>query len=66
MDTSHRAFMIGSLFAGVDESPDEPILYQGRSFKTCRGMGSLSGCRARSRVIFRGISFVLKATRPGL
>jgi len=36
------AVMIGSLFAGVDESPGETILYQGRSFKTYRGMGSLS------------------------
>ncbi len=36
------AIMIGSLFAGVDESPGETILYQGRSFKTYRGMGSLS------------------------
>jgi IMP dehydrogenase len=36
------AIMIGSLFAGVDESPGETILYQGRSFKAYRGMGSLS------------------------
>ena len=34
--------MIGSLFAGTDESPGEMILYQGRSFKSYRGMGSLS------------------------
>jgi IMP dehydrogenase len=34
--------MIGSLFAGVDESPGEIVLYQGRSFKTYRGMGSLN------------------------
>src|SRR3954464_3484342 len=34
--------MIGSLFAGVDESPGETILYQGRSFKAYRGMGSLA------------------------
>jgi IMP dehydrogenase len=34
--------MMGSLFAGVDESPGETILYQGRSFKAYRGMGSLS------------------------
>jgi IMP dehydrogenase len=34
--------MIGSLFAGVDESPGESILYQGRTFKTYRGMGSLT------------------------
>ncbi len=33
--------MLGSLFAGVDESPGETILYKGRSFKTVRGMGSL-------------------------
>src|SRR5450756_996173 len=34
--------MMGSLFAGVDESPGETILYQGRSFKSYRGMGSLT------------------------
>ena len=34
--------MIGSLFAGTDESPGETILYQGRSFKMYRGMGSLA------------------------
>ncbi|HUA59703.1 MAG TPA: IMP dehydrogenase [Verrucomicrobiae bacterium] len=33
--------MIGSLMAGTDESPGETILYQGRTFKTYRGMGSL-------------------------
>lgn len=33
--------MIGSLFAGTDESPGEIILYQGRSYKVYRGMGSL-------------------------
>lgn len=45
--------MIGSLFAGVDESPGEQILYQGRTFKSYRGMGSLgamkSGEGARDR-----------------
>ncbi len=40
--------MIGSLFAGTDESPGETILYQGRSFKTYRGMGSLSAMAAGS------------------
>jgi IMP dehydrogenase len=34
--------MIGSLFAGTDESPGETILYQGRTFKSYRGMGSMS------------------------
>ncbi len=33
--------MIGSLFAGTEESPGEVILYQGRQFKAYRGMGSL-------------------------
>jgi IMP dehydrogenase len=33
--------MIGSLFAGTDESPGETILFQGRTFKSYRGMGSL-------------------------
>jgi len=35
------AVMIGSLFAGVEESPGETILYQGRNYKLYRGMGSL-------------------------
>jgi len=35
------AVMIGSLFAGTDESPGETILYQGRNYKLYRGMGSL-------------------------
>jgi IMP dehydrogenase len=34
--------MIGSLFAGTEESPGETILYQGRTYKAYRGMGSLS------------------------
>jgi len=42
------AVMIGSLFAGTDESPGETILYQGRSFKSYRGMGSLGGMAAGS------------------
>ena len=36
-----HAVMIGSLFAGTEESPGETILYQGRQFKAYRGMGSL-------------------------
>ncbi len=41
--------MIGSLFAGTDESPGETILYQGRSYKVYRGMGSLGAMREGSR-----------------
>ena len=41
--------MIGNLFAGTDESPGEMILYQGRSFKEYRGMGSLGAMRRGSR-----------------
>jgi IMP dehydrogenase len=41
--------MIGSLFAGTDESPGELILRQGRSFKSYRGMGSLGAMKSGSR-----------------
>lgn len=40
--------MIGSLFAGTEESPGETILYQGRTFKSYRGMGSLGAMSANS------------------
>src|SRR5579885_1377275 len=40
--------MIGSLFAGTEESPGETILYQGRTFKSYRGMGSLGAMTAGS------------------
>ncbi len=41
--------MIGSLFAGTDESPGELILYQGRSFKSYRGMGSIAAMKEGSK-----------------
>ncbi|HEX8131509.1 MAG TPA: IMP dehydrogenase [Pyrinomonadaceae bacterium] len=41
--------MIGSLFAGTEESPGELILFQGRSFKAYRGMGSIGAMREGSR-----------------
>lgn len=41
--------MIGSLFAGTDESPGEIILFQGRSFKSYRGMGSIAAMKEGSK-----------------
>ncbi len=41
--------MIGNLFAGTEESPGEVVIFQGRSYKTYRGMGSLEAMRMGSR-----------------
>ncbi len=41
--------MVGGLLAGTDESPGETVLYQGRSYKSYRGMGSLEAMREGSR-----------------
>jgi len=43
------AVMIGSLFAGTDESPGEMVLYQGRSYKMYRGMGSIEAMKSGSK-----------------
>ena len=43
-----HAVMIGSLFAGTEESPGDIELFQGRSYKSYRGMGSLSAMQQRS------------------
>jgi IMP dehydrogenase len=43
------AVMIGSLFAGTEESPGETILFQGRTYKVYRGMGSIEAMREGSR-----------------
>jgi IMP dehydrogenase len=49
MAVGASSVMIGSLFAGTDESPGEMILFQGRSFKEYRGMGSIGAMRRGSR-----------------
>ena len=41
--------MIGSMFAGTEESPGETIIYNGRKFKTYRGMGSIDAMKAGSK-----------------
>jgi IMP dehydrogenase len=43
-----HSVMIGSLFAGTEESPGETILYEGRSYKSYRGMGSIGAMQAGS------------------
>ncbi len=60
--------MIGSLFAGTDESPGEVFLYQGRSYKSYRGMGSL-GAMARGsadRYFQQDIKNTLKLVPEGV
>lgn len=44
-----NAVMVGSLFAGTDEAPGEKVLYQGRSYKVYRGMGSIGAMKAGSK-----------------
>lgn len=44
-----NSVMAGSLFAGVDESPGDTILFQGRKFKTYRGMGSVEAMQSGSK-----------------
>jgi IMP dehydrogenase len=60
--------MLGSLFAGTDESPGEVFLYQGRSYKTYRGMGSV-GAMARGsadRYFQEEVSSELKLVPEGV
>jgi len=44
-----HSVMIGGLFAGTDESPGETIIYQGRSYKVYRGMGSIEAMKERTK-----------------
>ncbi len=57
--------MAGSLFAGVDESPGETIIYEGRKYKTYRGMGSVEAMQeGRKTVTFRIRKMMLKNSFP--
>ncbi len=64
------AVMLGSLFAGVDESPGEVVLYQGERYKEYRGMGSIGAMRARSyskdRYFQEGIGNIQKLVPEGI
>ena len=61
--------MLGSIFAGTDESPGEMVLYQGRSFKAYRGMGSLGamkGGKSRDRYAQESVSATDKLVPEGV
>src|ERR1700740_2177793 len=60
------AVMIGSIFAGTDESPGELILYQGRSFKSYRGMGSLGAMAQGSSERYFQSTDEASTAMPGL
>ena len=57
--------MIGSLLAGTEESPGETILYQGRTFKAYRGMGSLGAMKAGSSDRYFQESMEVEAATDG-
>jgi IMP dehydrogenase len=59
--------MIGSLFAGTDESPGETILFQGRTYKTYRGMGSIGAMKKGSKDrYFQGDEVDIKLVPEGI
>ncbi|MDD5234344.1 MAG: IMP dehydrogenase [Syntrophales bacterium] len=60
--------MIGGLFAGTEESPGETVLYQGRSYKVYRGMGSLEAMKegSRDRYMQDDIESTLKLVPEGI
>lgn len=63
-----HAVMIGGLFAGTEESPGETILFQGRSYKVYRGMGSLEAMKlgSRDRYMQDDIESTLKLVPEGI
>lgn len=63
-----HSVMIGGLFAGTEESPGETVLYQGRSYKVYRGMGSLEAMKegSRDRYMQDDIESTLKLVPEGI
>lgn len=63
-----HSVMIGSLFAGTEESPGETILYEGRSYKSYRGMGSIGAMSKGSgdRYFQQGVSETRKLVAEGI
>lgn len=63
-----QSVMIGSLFAGTDEAPGETILFQGRSYKLYRGMGSIGAMRdgSKDRYFQEGVSESKKLVPEGI
>ena len=65
-----HSVMIGNLFAGTDESPGEIVLYQGRSYKVYRGMGSLEAMKenegSRSRYFQEDVESESKLVPEGI
>ena len=64
------AVMLGSLFAGTDESPGEVVLFQGERYKEYRGMGSIGAMKARSyskdRYFQEGVASIQKLVPEGI
>ena len=61
--------MIGSLFAGTEESPGEEVIYRGRSFKSYRGMGSIAAMRegrSKDRYFQEGVTAEEKLVAEGV
>ena len=57
--------MLGSLLAGTQESPGETVIFEGRKFKTYRGMGSVEAMKKAVKiVIFRMLRMILKSWFP--
>ena len=57
--------MMGSMFAGTEESPGEKILYQGRTYKIYRGMGSIDAIFAAPADVPKVVSTTVQLPQDG-